>query len=427
MHVNSSDDAIEASRARDERLLRVIPLSWSRRLAWGFFGLFVVATIVEVPLLASTEEDFTPIDSLIFPLVDGTFAFVGVLLATRRPHNPLGWLFLAIGTGATFANVAQAYASLAIVESPGVWPGGIWAAWYGALAWPCSMALLLFVPLLFPDGKPARRWLKPFLWGGIVAWSAMLISFAFAPGPLDVGTKEHPMINPLGIEPLGSAITAIQFLIFLLPLMLVMGLISLVLRAIRSGGVERQQLKWLAFGTAGFGFFAFLIEPLLRLMLTDPAMARIESIGNVLFGVAVMLLPISMGVAITRYHLYDLGRIVNRAAVYVVLTAVLAGVYLMGVAALHSVLSPIAGESDIAVAASTLAVAALFRPLRRRIQAFIDHRFYRRKYDADRTIDDFSSRLRDEIDLGTLNDELVGVVHQTVHPTHVSVWLRPTQ
>jgi hypothetical protein len=134
-----------------------------------------------------------------------------------------------------------------------------------------------------------------------------------------------------------------------------------------------------------------------------------------------------MGIAVTRYRLYDLGRLVNRAVVYGALTTVLAGIYLLGVTVLQSVLSPIAGESDLAVAASTLVVATLFRPLRRWIQGFIDHHFYRRRYDADRTVDDFSSKLRDEIDLGTLNDELVGVVHQTMHPTHVSVWLRPTR
>jgi hypothetical protein len=412
------------TRPASDRLLRFIPYSWAKPLAWSFFALFVAGTIAEIRLRQLTEDDFTAVDAILFPLEYTTFAIVGALLASRRPHNPLGWLFLAIGTGATFGNAAQGYADLALVQRPGSLPAGIWAAWYGSLAWPCSMALILFLPILFPDGKVARRWLKPFLWGGIAGWVSLFITFAFEPGPLDMGPREDPMINPMGIEALEPVSLVFVILLFLLPTMLVMGLFSLTLRAVRSSGVERQQLKWLAFGTAGFALL-FMGQPLLTSFLGERSAAAARW-GNVLFGLAVMMLPISMGIAIARYRLYDLGRIVNRAVVYASLTVVLAGIYLVGVTVIRSGLAPVTGDSDIAVAASTLAVAALFRPARKRIQAFIDHRFYRRKYNATRTVDDFSAKLRDEIDLTTLNDELVGVVHQTMHPTHVSVWLRPT-
>ncbi|MQA99368.1 MAG: hypothetical protein GEU78_03600 [Actinobacteria bacterium] len=410
---------------RDGRLLRVIPISWAPWLAWGLFALFAMATIAGF-FLMRLEHRFESADLIAIPLAYGSFALVGAVLAGRVPHNVIGWLFLGVAAGSTLGNTAQSYVKVARFDSPGAVPAGEWVdllAWYGSLAWPLSMALMLFLPMVYPDGHVPRRWLRPFLWAAAVGWVALFLDLGFSSGTLDLGER-YPVQNPFGVPALDRILDVVSGLVLGLLAGFLGGILGVIARARRAGGVERQQLKWFAAGALTTGGIVFGLQPLLQALL--PAVADNQTFGHILFGAAISAIPISIGIAVTRYHLYDLGRLVNRAVVYVALTTALAGIYLLGVTVLQSVLSPVAGQSDLAVAASTLAVAALFRPLRRWIQDFIDHRFYRRRYDANRTIDDFSSKLRDEIDLGTLNDELVGVVHQTMHPTHVSIWLRPT-
>jgi hypothetical protein len=410
----------------DGRLLRIIPASWAPWLAWALFALFGMATISGF-FLMRLEHRFESADLIAIPLAYGSFALVGAVLASRLPHNVIGWLFLSVAAGSTLGNTAQSYVKVALFDSPGAVPAGEWVellAWYGSLAWPLSMGLMLFLPMVYPDGHLPRRWLRPFLWAAVVGWIVMFFDLGFSSGRLDLG-EEYPVQNPLGVPVLDGILDVLSVLVLGLLVGFLGGILGVIVRARRAGGVERQQLKWFAFGAFATGAIVFGLQPLIARLL--PAVADNETLGHILFGAAISAIPISIGIAVTRYHLYDLGRLVNRAVVYVALTTALAGIYLLGVTVLQSLLSPIAGQSDLAVAASTLAVAALFRPLRRWIQDFIDHRFYRRRYDANRTIDDFSSKLRDEIDLGTLNDELVGVVHQTMHPTHVSIWLRATR
>ena len=415
--------------AREGKLLHFIPISWARYLTWGLVLLFVVASIAQAPIMQRTDSSNALEQALIIPFVYLTFVAVGALLTIRLPKNPLGWLFLCIGCGATVGNAGQVYVEAAMFDAVGSLPAGEWTrylAWYASMAWPLSMALMLFIPILYPDGRPTTRWLRRWFWLACIGYVAFFIGMAFSPGLLDIG-KSYPVRNPLGWEAAESVLKAGEFLIFGLLIGFIAGILSLLLRARRSTGIEKQQIKWLGFGALFTLVFVFVVQNVAPALFPVLRQDRYEIVGNLIFGLGIAALPLSMGVAVLRYRLYDLGRLVNRAVVYVSLTAILAVIYLGGVALIRGVFSPLTGDSDIAVAGSTLAVAALFRPLRQRIQAFIDHRFYRRKYDATRTVDEFSSKLRDEIDLATLNDELVGVVHQTMHPTHVSIWLRPSR
>ncbi len=339
------------------------------------------------------------------------FPVVGALIVSRYPANTLGWVFCLIGFFIGVGDFASQYAIYTLLTEPGLLPGGVAVAWLGWWVGDIGFLSFVFIPLLFPDGRPpSRRW-WPVVWlaAGLIA--LVVISNALMPGPLE----GYPsIINPFGIERADDALGLLVSMWDVLFLLMVLAsVVSLVLRYRRSRGDERQQLKWLTYAVA-------VVVPL-------------SFVGNDLFpelawligGVGVASIPVAIGVAILKYRLYDIDIVINRTLVYGALTAMLVGVYFGGVVALQALLRPLTGqESQLAVVASTLAIAALFNPLRRRIQGFIDHRFYRRKYDARKTLEAFSAKLRSETDLDALNDELVGVVRETMQPAHVSLWLR---
>jgi hypothetical protein len=274
------------------------------------------------------------------------------------------------------------------------------------------LALLLMV---FPTGRlPSRRW-RPVAWAAGAVFVLAALSSPLLPGSPADGLRPNPIAIPAleGVLRLAYATAnAVLFGVILA------ALVSLVVRFRRATGVERQQLKWFAYGTA-----------LLLLLPTAGAVgARLgDTAGNLLVAAIVSALPVTIGIAVLRYRLYDIDRLVNRTVVYGLLTVLLAGVYAGLVFALSQLLNPADQQSALAVAASTLVVAALFQPARRRIQGLVDRRFNRRRYDAARTVAAFSARLRDQIELGTLSTELLAVVDQTVQPVQVSLWLRPTQ
>jgi hypothetical protein len=287
------------------------------------------------------------------------------------------------------------------------------AAWIGTWIWLPSVTLTItFLLLLFPHGRLlSPRW-RP------VAWLAAAVTVAgtalLAVVPWELLNPGIPAENPLGVEGLRYLGIAPPAPIFLLGIpTTILSVISLVLRFRRSRGEERQQLKWFVY--AGVLVVAALFVPLL-----------LPGVASTLLQLLVMpALPIAAGVAILRYRLYDIDRIINRTLVYGALTAILALIYLGSVVVLRGlVFGFTGGSSQLVVVASTLAVAALFSPLRRRIQGFIDRRFYRRKYDARKTLEAFSAKLRDETDLEALNNDLVRVVRETMQPVHVSLWLR---
>jgi hypothetical protein len=343
-------------------------------------------------------------------LIAPPFLAVGALLAWKRPRNPIGWLFFAFGVGASVDFAAFQWAYRAVVDEPGSLPAGNLAVSIAGHLWHPSFELFVLSFLLFPNGRllsPRWRW---------VAWAAIangVVLLLLAPFESGFVREEFPTAKPL----IPSSITPVAdhawgVLLPLTILMLVAAGVSLVLRLRRSHGEERQHIKWFVIPIA-FIMFAFPI----------PLVVVGEAYGVSLFP----LIPVAAAVAILKYRLYDIDVVVNRTLVYGSLTATLAAVYLGSVLLLQLALDSVTSGSGLAVAVSTLAVAALFRPARARIQTAVDHRFYRRKYDAAHTLEEFSARLREQVDLETLGGELREVVRDTMQPVHVSVWLRKAE
>lgn len=340
------------------------------------------------------------------------FALSGALLAYKRPQNPIGWLFTIAAVAFAGLSVADVYAGIPLIQ--GRDEGLIYPlAWFASWSWVTFMASIAFAVLLFPTGHlPSPRWRIPMRLM-IVAFTLAAVSFAIGPGVLN-NYPEH-VTNRYALPPGPLA-----------DLLLTVGMIGLVvataaaaagvvIRFRSSQGLQRQQMKLFALAAAVMGL-SFLLMPLAQFWL--------EALGDtleVVSSLAMMSMPVAMTIAILRYRLYDIDVIINRALVYAALTALLAGAYLVLILLAQFLTRPIAADSDIAVAGSTLAVAALFRPLRARVQSFIDKRFYRRRYDAALTLDSFTTKLRDQVSLRAIQDDVVQVVSETVQPSSVSL------
>jgi hypothetical protein len=394
------------------------------RLAWSLC-LACVSLASFAPLLAFLNDRtlvvfFRERDLGVVMVLVISFSVVGALVVSHRPENLVGWIFCAAALFQALSLVGVEYATYARVTRPGSLPFGASVSWLAEWIWaPGLVLILVFLPLLFPDGRPpSRRW-WPVAWlGGL---SIVIIS---APIWLLVWSRRGREL----LEDGGIAQGVPGWLLALLrvgfPLMLLAGLLavlSLFLRFRRARGDERQQIKWFASAAALTLTWIFVGE-----LLLDAQGGVFGVVGALLGLVVVSSIPIATGIAIFRYRLYDIDRIVNRALVYGALSVALVLVYLGGVISLQYAFRTFAaGESQLAVVASTLAIAALFNPLRRRIQTAVDRRFYRSKYDARKTLAAFSSRLRDETDLDALGGELESVVRETVQPARVALWLRP--
>ena len=385
----------------------------ARNLAW--MGWTVTISLVAGALvfgLANRPE--APLYEVTSTLITPTFATLGALIASRRPGNVIAWIFLAAGVLGGVQIFSGQYAKVALAPDGSTLPGGSLAAWFATLAQNSFVIAILFLILLFPDGTlPSRRW-RPVAWaiGTFIAVSMVIV--ALSPGPF----VDFPSAsNPFGVEgamPPGSVLAAGQFAVLAC---VVAAILSLLLRFYRSRGEERLQLKWFTYAAA-----VGLSTPLL---LSELAPAAFEVLGRIAWTLAFLSLPVSAAVAILKYRLYDIDLIINRTLVYAALTAVLVLLYVGSVVSLQYVLRSLAGESSqLVIVASTLAIAALFNPLRRRIQSFIDRRFYRGKYDARKTLEAFGARLRDETDLERLSGDLIGLVQETLQPSYVSMWLR---
>jgi hypothetical protein len=344
---------------------------------------------------------------------------VGVIVASRRPENPVGWLLCLSGLATSISHLSAQYAIYALLARPDSLPAGEAFVWIETWILPIMIGLEVFTILLFPTGRlPSRRW-RWLGWLTIAFVFVGAISGAVTSGPVD---GLGPLRNPLGIGGFTSGFTAVVYPIA--PFLFAASALSVFVRLRRSTGVERQQIKWFAYA-AGVLAIAIVLQ-----IMTEAVEVPVwfERAQFAIFTTAGTAIPISIGIAILRYRLYDIDLLINRTLVYGSLTATLLAVYFGGVATIQAVFRFLTGQEQqpqLAVVVSTLAIAALFNPVRRRIQSFIDRRFYRSKYDARKTLEAFSVRLRDQTDLQTLNNELVGVVNETMAPAHVSLWLRP--
>ena len=343
------------------------------------------------------------------------YSTVGAVAASHRPGNAVGWVLCSIGLSWGVAHFASEYATYALLAAPGSLPAAEAAAWIYSWVWVPGLGFIVFLPLLFPSGRlPSPRW-RPFAWFSVLLVVAGTIVAAFSPGP-GVGLSIR---NPFGIESLPDLNQQLQALMFVL---IFVASASLVARLHRARGVERQQIKWVAYAGALGGGASLPTYTVLEAV----NLPWLHLAGYVPALVGILGVPTAVGIAITRYRLYDIDILINRTLVYGTLTATLVALYLIGIVVLQRLFVFLTGQqSTLAVVASTLLIAALFNPLRRSLQSFIDRRFYRRKYDARKTLERFSAQLRDETDLDTLSDDLVGVVRETMQPAHASLWLRP--
>jgi hypothetical protein len=394
--------------------MKVRTAAW---VAWVLWAAFWVVNVLVVVLAVQVNRVAF---SLAFGAVMGAFATVGLVVAIRQPRNAIGWLCLGFGLLGGLNGFASEYAEYALVNRRGSLQGGLamgWLSLWLSYAWALTFT---FLPLLFPTGRlPTRRW-RPVAWVIAVALVAICVVAAITPGP--IGDRPGLPGNPLGVEGAAVALQRIeQVLALCLVALTVLCAISVVVRFRRSRGVERQQLKWFAYAIALFALL-FVVFSLTTLIWGNWLP---QGASDVLFGIGYGLIPVGVGIAILRYRLYDIDRVINRTLVYGLLTAVLGLGYAGVVLVLGQGFGGVGGNPPSwAVAGATLAVAALFQPLRRRIQHAVDRRFNRRRYDTARTIEAFSARLRDQVDLDTLTDELLVVVDQTMQPTQASVWLR---
>ena len=393
----------------------------ARRLAWSIWGVSMLAVLV-LPFAGIEGQRASDVVALVgYAVFLVAAATVGALVASRRPQNPIGWILAAAGLGYSLAGLAIAYGDAAFAKGHSL-PLATTVAWAGNWLWSVVIGLAAALPLLlFPDGRlPSRRW-RPVVWVVPVATVLAALSVMLSPDRIDVG-HHRTIANPTALDGGAQLVHTLATLGFLgIVGSFLAALASVVVRFRRARGVERLQFKWLIYA-AGLIVLSLVLGTAIGAVAGSGDDAT--NVTNGVTSVALAAYPIAIGVAILRHRLYDIDVVINRTLVYGSLTAILAAAYLGSVLLLQLALDPITSGSSLAVAVSTLAVAALFRPARSRIQAVVDRRFYRRKYDAARTLEDFSARLREQVDLDALGGELRAVVAETMQPAHVSLWLR---
>jgi hypothetical protein len=393
------------------------------RLVWLFYGI-ITCLIIATSAVGQLSQGSNNVlrlagDALISVATPAVFAIVGALIVSRQPRNTIGWLLtVVVGAflvGEPLENYVNQLASSALEPTLPL----LVAVWFSNWGWLLLIFALLLILLLFPTGRPPTpRW----RWVGVAAigWATLFVLMTTLSQRLTA--PGIALDNPMGVLGEGTVeLLSGVWIVGLLMLLLACAL-ALFIRYRRANDTEREQIKWLLYACAVF--------VVIYVGGTIGGVAGSNSVGGyvwgILFGLSLLLVPTAIGIAVLRYRLYDIDVVINRTLVYIPLTATLAALYFAGIVLLQRLFLTLTGEqSTLAVVASTLLIAALFNPLRRRIQSFIDRRFYRSKYDARKTLEAFSAKLRDETDLNALNNELVGVVRETMQPSHVSLWLRP--
>jgi hypothetical protein len=425
-------------------------------LAWSLWAVCVVLITLALILDFLTGEVIpqgvpgerpSPAFAVLTGVLSLAFPTVGALIASRLPTNPIGWIFCGMGLLYGAGRFTGAYADYALVENY-AFPGGEFMAWFSTCVWFATPTLGVFLILLFPDGRLLSRWWRLVAWTAIFGATLVTLGTALIP---DYLLATHPYVeNPFGIMAVIGGYTTYDLFgasrFIGMTLLLTSSLASLLLPLLRlhhRRGHERQQIKWFLFAAVPLTVFLGLMElELLIVNLTYDFGRKFDFLFNrgtsifpsweafktvqVVAVFSLLFVPICTYIAILKYRLYEIDLILNRTLVYGSLTAMLVALYLVCIVVLQRLFVLLTGEqSTLAVVASTLLIAALFNPLRRRIQSFIDRRFYRRKYDARKTLEAFSVKLRNETDLQALNEDLVGVVRETMQPAYVSLWLRP--
>jgi hypothetical protein len=397
-------------------------------LAWSLAGLSVVMFVATIALTLSslyvtgaTQPSSTKgtLGDLLLWIPFLAFPIVGALIASKRPTNAIGWICLVAGLFwmiiFLWGSIPSSVSAPVVIDALTEW---LWVPPVGLLG--------IYMILLFPDGKlPSRKW-RPLAWFSGAVMVLASVALTLSPGPL----PDHPGVrNPFGLEGYPMLAQVLPGVIALLPICILASAVSLFWRYRHSGGEVRQQIKWVAFAASFVGVM-YLSAVVIGFFTPDASLGSgdVSLLGDILLD-AVLLsyagVPIAVGFAVLKYRLYDIDVVINRTLVYGSLTAMLVAVYYGSVVVLQYVFRALSGgESQLAIVASTLAIAALFNPLRRRVQTFVDRRFYRRKYDAAKILAAFNARLRDETDLDTLGRDLMGVVRDTIQPEHVSLWLR---
>ena len=389
-------------------------------LVWGAtLGLVGLGLVLG---LATQEPSRGPLEILLIPLQAVSFASVGLLLRLRQPENSVGRLFVVVGVFAALYIFSFHYQAYALASRSRTLPAAEGMAWLQAWVYvPALTTCFTFVPLLFPTGRlPSPRW-RPVVWLNACALAGVVLADALAPGRI----SQTPIQNPLGLE--GALYGLLELAVpFLLLPATALSVAALILRWRRAKGDQRQQIKVFAFAGSllPITVLSWVVTEILD--LSGPIVGAVES---VMAGTAFLGLPVAVGVAVLRYRLYDIDVVINRTLVYGGLTLLLAGVYVAGVVGLGGAVRGLTGQgtNSLVVAASTLAVAGLFRPARSRIQSFIDRRFYRAKYDATLTVESFNAKMRGEVDIDEISAELLRAVKQSLRPAHATLWLRGSE
>ena len=407
------------SRGGNGESVRRSPLvAFTRAAGWLIVPLYAAGLFANFLLESRLGlRDENPLEDLVLMAGFGAFAAVGALVVVKRPNNAIGWILAAVALMVAVFPAADSYAAYVMSTRGRPDVLAVLGAWAQSWYWFLLLSLVfIYLPMLFPEGRlPSRRWLWVAVPPGIATLATVVLGGLT--DTLSGQNVDYRIDNPIGIEGLAPVeeLPVFGALGILLGVGVLGAIASVAVRYRRSRGTEREQMKWFLY-PASFLLLFFVIDYL-------PGI-----VGGLVFAAMVVGQPVAIGIAVLRYRLYDIDIIINRTLVYGSLTVLLVAFYSAGVSTAQSLFRALTGQEQqpqLAIVVSTLAIAALFNPLRRRLQAFIDKRFYRKKYDAAKTLEDFSARLRDETDLETLGDELVGVVRETMQPAHVSLWLRP--
>ena len=380
----------------------------------GASGVFVfLGRSVDTP----ADQD-TSLSAVGFFLAFLVFPVVGAAIVSKRPANAIGWLFLFIGLDFAVSDISSRYADYALFANPGSLPAGEWAGWLTGWLDPVVFASIMLVLLLFPDGRALTpRW-RPVVWFVIAVVVAGVLWNALK--PKEIFPDSLPIENPAGVQWLGDHLGFVDQIVFLgFASGVVLSVTGAVLRFRRSTGIERDQMKWLALAAmlliAGFVAAVFL------------SLVDATRIGDLLIGLGFAAVPVAVGIGVLRYRLYDIDRVISRTLSFAFVTAALGAAYVGLVLLGQSLFSSVAGGGGLVVAVSTLVVAALFLPVRARVQGFVDRRFYRSRYDAERTLAVFGSRLRQQVELDGLSEDLLLAVAETMQPVSASLWLNDSR